>query len=171
MIKKLEENNYQKHLIEHMNIKDFIERNWTDCFFDISFSIEGYSKRLKSIMDANPTLANDLNPILKCKVLSRKRVFDWVKKDPYQGFLAAMIWGGISTATTDKRPKSNAELAFSTSKELIEKTLKEVTALWKVGKEAEAFDYLYGGEGQIKGIGVSYLTKILYFFSPQSQNE
>lgn len=154
-----------------MNIKDFIERNWTDCFFDISFSIEGYSNRLKSIMDANPTLAKDLKPILKSKVLSRSKVFDWVNKDHYQGFLAAMIWGGISTATTKKRTRSNAELAFSTSKELIEKTLNKVTALLKEGKETEAFDYLYNGEGQIEGIGVSYLTKILYFFSPRSKNE
>ena len=153
-----------------MRIKDYIEQNWNDCFFDVSFSIKGYSNRLEAIMNANPALAKDLAPILKCETLSRQKVFDWVKKDSYQGFLAAMLWGGISTVDSKKK-KSNAERAFSIERKNVEGVLTKTVEFLKQGKEGEAFDYLYNGKGKIDGIGTSYLTKIMYFFSPGEPDE
>lgn len=152
-----------------MEIKDYIKNNWEDTYFDVDFSISGYSNRLKTILHNNLELATDIKPVLEGKTLSRKKVFEWVKKDPYKGFLAAMLWGGISTMSSSNR-KSNAERAFSVDKKKVVAILTKTTELLKLGKEREAFDYL-GGDGKIEGIGISYFTKIMYFFSPGEPKE
>ena len=155
---------------KQMSIRDYIKKNWNDSCFDVAFSIKGYSKRLEAILLKNPGLTDDIKPILACKTLSRKRVFEWVKRDPYQGYLAAMLWGGISTMDSNKKP-SNAEMAFSVDKKKVVAILAKTTELLKQGNEGEAFEYLYSGEGKINGIGISYLTKIMYFFSPDEPEE
>ena len=158
-------------IINIMNISEYILKNWTDDNFSKSFSIKGYNTRLKSLMEKNSQLSEDLKPILKDGKLSREKVFEWLKGDPYKGFLAAMLWGGISTATSKRKMESNAEQAFSTEKERVETILNSVVELLKAGKEGDAFDFLCSREGKIDGIGVSYLTKIMYFFSPDVKKE
>lgn len=148
-----------------MSLIEYINKNWTDKRFDAAFSINGYNNRLSAII--NP----DLKKVLNSKRLSREIVYEWVGLDSYKGFLAAMLWGGISAATSKKKVQSNAELAFSYDKAVIESILVEIKSILTDGKEGEAFDYLFAGAGKIKGIGVSYLTKILYFFSERGAKE
>lgn len=154
-----------------MSISEYILKNWTDDSFSKCFSIKGYNTRLKPLMEKNSQLSEDLKPILKDGQLSREKVFEWVKRDPYKGFLAAMLWGGISTATSKRKMESNAERAFSTEKKRVETILNSVAELLKEGKEGDAFDFLCSPKGKIDGIGVSYLTKIMYFFSPDDKKE
>ena len=154
-----------------MNLKEYILQHWTDYRFNREFLITGYRKRLSRLLENNTVLEQEIRPILSKDRLSRELVFQWVNKNPYQGFLAGMIWGGISSATTRKRTVSNVERAFSISKTDIEKILTGVKELLLNRKEEEAFDYLEKGAGKIDGIGISYLTKILYFFSPNRDEE
>lgn len=154
-----------------MDLASYVTQNWSDSRFDAVFSIKGYKKKLKTLMENNSVLQSAIEPILSEEKLSREMVFKWIEKSPYQGYLAAMLWGGISAASTQRRVQSNLERAFSTNKQTIEKILSEMSELLKAGKEGDAFDYLLDGEGKIDGIGISYLTKLLYFFSPNKAKE
>lgn len=154
-----------------MNLTTYVSQHWSDCRFDAEFSIKGYKKKLKTLIDKNSELQLAIEPILSKEKLSRKRVFEWINRSPYQGFLAAMLWGGISSVTTKKKMQSNLERAFSVNKQTIETILSKVSELLNEGKEGAAFDYLYCGEGKLDGIGISYLTKIMYFFSPDNAKE
>lgn len=153
-----------------MSISDYIENNWNDTYFSVSFPIQGYRKRLDYILKDNKALYDELKPVFDQGSLSREQVLNWPSNEPYQRFLASMLWGGISTLAS-KRKASNAELAFSKPKEEVAIILNNVSLLLQEGKEAETFEYLFKGSGQIPGIGVSYLTKIMYFFCPKGNNE
>ncbi len=152
-----------------MTLKEYVDNHWTDCRYYRVHSITRYNCRLQQLLDS-VDLDRIINPILNVERLSRKDVFQWVKKDIYQGFIAAMLWGGISLATGKKKKVSNVKLAFSFPMDQVKQILHEVKGLLSKGKEKEAFDYLLTGDGKIPGIGVSYLTKILYFYSPCEQN-
>lgn len=148
-----------------MTVAEYVHTKWNDARYSSCFSVQGY----KSLLEKIPNLKEDLGQVLKKNTLSREKVYE--EREPYKRFLAAMVWGGISMAPGRNERRSNAEVALSTAKENVEEKLAIVRAQLKDGKELEAFDYLYEGDGKIDRIGVSYLTKILYFFSPEKETE
>lgn len=98
------------------------------------------------------------------KKITRQDVFDMFDKDLYKGFIYSMLWGGIGIID-----KSNLVNAFSTSKEEIVRKLGNVKRMVN-GNNLDlenAFGSMLNANrrdnNKINGVGISYLTKLLFF--------
>lgn len=79
-------------------------------------------------------------------------------EDYYTGVIATLMWGGYH-----KSKFNRLEKILSIGKDNIEKSVAKVDNLLSQNKIRDAFLALESGDCHINGIGVSYLTKILYF--------
>ena len=119
----------------------------------------GDGKEFKSIIDS----------LWDCE-LTREDVFRIFReeKNRYKGFIAAMLWGGLGSNALSR---NNLRTAFSCPKSDIEKKLEDVFKKLKENKIEEAFESMLQKPNKIKGIGVSFFTKLLYFLWPKENKQ
>ena len=91
--------------------------------------------------------------------LDREAVSKCYKEDFYTGFIATLMWGGYHKENT----RSYLDTVLSVDKDNIEKILTKVDKLLSENRIQDAFLALESGDCHIKGIGTSFLTKIMYF--------
>ena len=98
------------------------------------------------------------------KAITRKDVREAFRKDVYEGFVAAMLWGGLGS---NGRSFNHLEKALDKSKQAeVTKKLNAVKDLVAKGDIENAFSSMCpGGDNKIDGVDVSYFTKILFFLS------
>ena len=95
--------------------------------------------------------------------LTRQMIINlFAEGDYYDGFLCAMIWGGIGN-TIKGKTVFNSIFNAANRKDITEK-LKRVIRMLQKGDVKTAYSSLqYGGENKIEGVGESFFTKLLYF--------
>lgn len=98
--------------------------------------------------------------ISKKKKLYRKDVFDYFEKNIYKGYVATMLWG--ARGHVGDGGEKALDRCMKVSKTTITTTLSTVKSYLEQGRIKEAFNYLCK-EGKIDGVGLSYLTKLLFF--------
>ena len=104
------------------------------------------------------------NDIPKDKKLYRNDVFNAYGDDYenlYKGFIYTILWGGFGIGQTS----SYLETVIKTPKEEIVEKLQHVKTYIDNNDLKSAFNSMYSdrGKNKINGIGISYLTKLLYF--------
>lgn len=92
--------------------------------------------------------------------LYRKDVFDYFENDKYAGYVATMLWG--ARGHVGDGGEKALDRCMKISSDVIRKTLSNVKLYLEQDKIKEAFNYLCK-EGKIEGVGLSYLTKLLFF--------
>ena len=101
--------------------------------------------------------------------IDRKSVVKCFGDDLYRGFVATLLWGGMHKNPNQIRHFK--KLAIKDKKEIEEK-LRRVKGLLEQDKPGKAFVSMLRSQltglanvNHIEGIGVSYITKLLYFLS------
>jgi len=93
--------------------------------------------------------------------LKRGDIFNVVENgDLLKAFFLIMLWGGIR----EKNLKSTLLYINKVGEQKIRGDLKRVSNLVNEGKVSDAFTLLKDGECHIDGVGVSFFTKLLFFF-------
>ncbi|MCR4932291.1 MAG: hypothetical protein K5918_07645 [Bacteroidales bacterium] len=101
--------------------------------------------------------------------MERADIFKEVEKgNLYKAFFMIILWGGIN--------KSNLNLVISYIESkgeeiFVKEHLQETSKLVNDNKVSEAFNRLKKGTYHIDGIGVSFFTKLLYFFDTSKLGE
>lgn len=98
----------------------------------------------------------------------RADLFNEVEKgELYKAFFMIILWGGIS--------ENNLKLVIShiesKGEAFVKENLQETFKLVNDNKVSEAFNRLIKGTYHIDGIGVSFFTKLLYFFDTSKLGE
>lgn len=91
--------------------------------------------------------------------LCREKVRRYYEEDVYTGFIATLMWGWYHKGNT----RRYLDTVLSVDKDKIERSLAKVDKLLSENRIQEAFLALESGDCHIKGIGTSFLTKIMYF--------
>lgn len=82
----------------------------------------------------------------------------------YDGYVAAMLWGGIDLTRRNDIQETNGYKALTIKKDVIVEKLKRVSDLLINNDLPNAFlSFLDNGENRIEGIALSYFTKLLFF--------
>jgi hypothetical protein len=94
--------------------------------------------------------------------LTREDVAACFREDPYRGFVAAVMWGGISRYLAEEIAQRNDRVSVLLKLD----RLRELLLVEDLGGINEALATLArGGENYFYGIGPSYYTKLLYFLA------
>lgn len=137
------------------------------------WKLNRFNKPLKIIIDAEndyPDFANALSAIDKDR-LTREDVSKCYKKDLYYGFIATLLWGGYHKGRYNKGKDGRFVTILKIKKETIVERINRVKSLLLADNVVEAFNSMLKGENHINGIGLSYITKVLYFLSYDSEME
>ena len=100
--------------------------------------------------------------LLPCSVLDRKEVRAICtdrRRNVLFGYACAMAWGGQGSGVTQR----SAKLVWGERTRLEQHLLR----LREGGLSRKAAYDLFCGDGEICGLGPSFFTKLLYFFSPE----
>ena len=105
--------------------------------------------------------------------MQRRHIVELIRTDPYTGFIAAMMWGGIGA----NRPstKGGTDTPFRRllehPKPEVEKAIKHAKTLIREGKLVQLFrDFSPGGRHKLPGLDAAYFTK-LFFFLGEAETE
>lgn len=96
--------------------------------------------------------------------LSREDVIGFFREDLYKGFVAAIMWGGISRYIAE-------DIARNNDRDTTIPKLERIVALFRDSEtdferiEKAIASLKRGGENYFYGIGPSYFTKLLYFLA------
>ena len=96
--------------------------------------------------------------------LSREDVVRFFREDLYKGFVATIMWGGISRFQTEG-------IAMNNNRNMTMPKLERLVALLRDSEtdieriETAIVSLKRGGENYFYGIGPSYFTKLLYFLA------
>ena len=102
---------------------------------------------------------DDLERLGFDRIITRQSVFDMYKKGLYEGFVYTMLWGGLGILG-----KENLVNALSTTKTDIESKLTRVKQMIDNNDLENAFSSMRDNKpNKIKGVDISYLTKLLFF--------
>ena len=147
-----------------MNYIDYIKLHVHEINNPKSFVLsQVYSKnmnRLEQLVSNNREFKEVYDTIPINRELYRTDIFNAFgdnNEHLYEGYIYTILWGGLGL--TDWR---NITSAVSYSKAEIIAKLSQVKLYLESDNYKSAFDY-FSKEGKIKGIGISYFTKILYF--------
>ena len=100
--------------------------------------------------------------------LTRDKVRNRFKKNLYEGYVAAMLWGGLGS---DGTSFGHLVKAMSMNKKSVIKKLKDIKQLLKKGEIREAFVSMCPkGDNKIEGVDISYFTKLLFFMNETLNN-
>jgi hypothetical protein len=94
------------------------------------------------------------------KKLDRSQVASCFKENLYKGVIATLLWGGAHRANI-----SNFRSVIKARNKTIEKSLERIRGHLANNEIEVSLLSMLNGENKIKGIGISYITKILYFLS------
>lgn len=88
----------------------------------------------------------------------------FLKGQFYDGYVAAMLWGGIDLTRRNNIQETNGYKALTIKKDVIVEKLKRVSdSLLKNDLKNAFLSFLYNGENRIEGVALSYFTKLLFF--------
>jgi 8-oxoguanine DNA glycosylase-like protein len=130
-----------------------------------SFSWTKYDNPiLRELSDYDELITNSEIPVF----ISRNDIINAFKnKEYYKAYILCMLWGGIGLQpkanTHSDRRTTNAYLSFSLGDIVISEYLGNLDNLIANESYESAYKYLESGRYKIKGIGVSYFTKLLCF--------
>ncbi len=96
--------------------------------------------------------------------LSREDVVGFFREDLYKGFVATIMWGGISRFRAEGIARNNdRNTTMPKLERLVEMHRDAETDIERI--ENAIASLRRGGENYLYGIGPSYFTKLLYFLS------
>lgn len=96
--------------------------------------------------------------------LSREDVVGFFREDLYKGFVAAIMWGGISRFRAEDIARNNDRNTTLPKLERLNAILRNSeTDIERI--EDAIFSLRRGGENSFYGIGPSFFTKLLYFLT------
>ena len=96
--------------------------------------------------------------------LSREDVVGFFREDLYMGFVATIMWGGISRFRADDIARNNDRNTTLPKLERLNAILRNSeTDIERI--EDAIFSLRRGGENNFYGIGPSFFTKLLYFLT------
>ncbi len=94
------------------------------------------------------------------KLMAKNAVKSANPKDYVDTILAILKWGGLDVGVLSRHYKRASEVLPLKIQDII-----EALSLTDIG---ERFDAFLHGNAKIKGVGVSYFTKIIFFFDPDN---
>ena len=98
--------------------------------------------------------------------LSREDVVGFFREDLYMGFVATIMWGGISRFRADDIARNNDRNTTLPKLERLNAILRNTeTETDTESIEDAIFTLRKGGENNFYGIGPSFFTKLLYFLT------
>lgn len=149
-----------------MSFINFIKNHINDITNYVQPSIHWREGRFaKSVAKAEST-NGDFAEVVKSlpKEMSREDVVGFFREDLYKGFVAAIMWGGISRFRPDDIARNNDRNT----------TLPKLERLYAILQNSESdieriedaiSTLIRGGENNFYGIGPSFFTKLLYFLT------
>ena len=150
-----------------MRYIDYIKKRQKD-MSPKKMSISGiYKGNISWINDIDNTDLKDfIKTLVLNKEITRQDVFDMYERGLYEGFIYTMLWGGLGLGPNGKR---NLQNALSTPKEVIKGILFDVKQKIEDNDLEYAFKSMCKKKpNKISGVGISYLTKILYFLCQEN---
>ena len=96
--------------------------------------------------------------------LSREDVVRFFREDLYKGFVATILWGGISRFRAEEIARNNDRSTTMPKLERLVRLLRDSETDIKRIEDTIA-SLKRGGENYFYGIGPSYFTKLLYFLA------
>ena len=96
--------------------------------------------------------------------LTRNDVVSWYQEDLYKGFVATILWGGISRYQAEEISRRNDRLSSLPKLERIRQMLRDSKEDVSILEDA-IVSMRRGREYSFYGIGPSFFTKLLYFLS------
>ena len=160
-----------------VTIEDYIKTKLSDIqrFSQQDFSWDNY----RAIPQSRQPLG--FQAFLQTQGIPERLHRDWIieqfgnREKYYNGFVAAMLWGGINANRPVKGQAGNVETtnfhkAFSVPKEKITENLEQ-TRLW-IAKDKiyELHAEYQDGKFKIPGVGESFFTKLLFFAGMNTTN-
>lgn len=123
-------------------------------------------RTLEDLGDSNVEYRNILHVLRQKKELNRDYISSLYSKNPFhEAVFATLIWGGLNKANLNRYLKENIQ-SVNTKIQDVKNKLK----LCDRSDIESAFNsMLNGAENHINGIGVAFLTKILYFLSTNTE--
>lgn len=98
--------------------------------------------------------------------LTRDKVAEYYYDDLYKGFIATLLWGGYHKGRYNRGQDGAFLKILSLDKTSIVESINNVKLLLQKLSLKEAFESMqYNGDNHINGIGLSYMTKVLFFLS------
>lgn len=125
---------------------------------------------LEGFVSSNPKYKSILKEIIKKNRLTRCDIADYFRsKSLHESVLCALLWGSLNVKNLKRYFNEPVEDCGNTRG--IESKLLDVKEKLNNNKIDEAFSsMLRGHQNHIAGVGVSFLTKILYFLSYNNDN-
>lgn len=149
-----------------MSFLDFIENHVDDINNYVQPSIHWREGRFANPVRKAESTNGDFAEVVRNlpSELSREDVVRFFHEDLYKGFVATIMWGGISRFQAE-------EIARRNDRETTLPKLERLVALLRDSEtDAERIEgtiasLMRGGENYFYGIGPSYFTKLLYFLA------
>ena len=149
-----------------MSFLNFIENHINDINNYIQSAIHWREGRFANpVRKAESTNGDFAEVVRKLPAeLSREDVVRFFREDPYKGFVATIMWGGISRFQAEGIARNND---CNTTMPKLERL---VAMLRDSGTDIERIENAIaslrrGGENYFYGVGPSYFTKLLYFLA------
>jgi len=160
-----------------VTIEDYVKAKLSDIrrFSQQDFSWDNYRAIPKSRQPFG------FQVFLQTQEIPKRLHRDWIieqfgnRENYYNGFVAAMLWGGINANRPVKGQAGNLETtnfykAFSVPKEKITENLEQ-TKIWIAKDKIHELHAEYeNGKFKIPGVGESFFTKLLFFAGMNTEN-
>ena len=158
-----------------ITIQEYIERNLRTIQ---NFSQQSYSwEQYRNI--PNGRMPAEFRTLLQEDAIPEPLHRDWViqqfndRNTYYQGFVAAMLWGGINAtrpAQTGRYDTTNFYKALSKPRVEVTENIEQTRRLIASNKIHEVYNGYLSGHLRIPGVGESFFTKLLFFAGMNTDN-
>ena len=149
-----------------MSFLNFIENHIDDINKYVQPSIHWREGRFANPVRKAESTNGDFAEVVRSlpAELSREDVVGFFREDPYKGFVATIMWGGISRFQAEEIARRNdRDSAMPKLERLVTLLRDSETDAERIGGAIASLRR--GGENYFYGIGPSYFTKLLYFLA------
>ena len=159
----MEDNSYKLYIANHLKEVKECNRQYNP--------LNNYASSLNELTEKSATLKGAIDLIKKEKEIGRDFIFKLFKDGQMViGFWVTLLWGNLSIKYINLAVKdeveTNTKAKLKAEKHpTIEERLNNVAKLLSEKDIEGAFISLLNGTKKIKGVGISFLTKLLYFIS------
>lgn len=149
-----------------MSFTSFITNHTNDINNYVQHSIHWREGRFASPVNRAESSNGDFAEVVRDlpAELSREDIIGFFREDLYKGFVATIMWGGISRYKAEEIARNNDRDTTMPKLERLVALLRDSeTDFERIGNAIASLRR--GGENNFYGIGPSYFTKMLYFLA------
>lgn len=150
-----------------MPLTNFIQKNLQSINDYSQSAIQWRAGRFANSVQRVEATNGDFADVVKNlpATLSRADVSEFFREDLYKGFVATIMWGGISRFRPAEIAENNERKASVTKLGRVRAILENSNLDMETRINTAVSSLMRGGENYFYGIGPSFFTKILYFLA------